>query len=113
MTTYLEEEMDHRAILGPIANLHTSPFMTRDKSNSVNRRMIIDLSWTLGESVNAGVPTDHYLGTDFVLTYSSVNNITYEGLKLGKGCKIFQVDISRAFLHVPIDPGDLDLLGLH
>ena len=74
--------------------------MTRDKPNSVNRRVVIDLSWPVGGSVNAGVPSDQYLDTDFVL-------------KLGRGCKIFKVDITRAFRHVPIDPGDLDLLGLH
>ena len=116
--TYLQEEIDHKAILGPykdspIDNLHISPFMTRDKPNSSNRRVIIDLSWPHGGSVNAGVPTDRYLGTDFVLTYPSVDNITQEVLKLGRGCKIFKVDISRAFRHVPIDPRDLDLLGLH
>ena len=35
MTTYLNEEIDNKATLGPfteppIDNLHTSPFMTRD-----------------------------------------------------------------------------------
>ena len=50
---------------------------------------------------------------DFVRTYPSIDNITEEVLKLGKGCQIFKVDISRAFHHVPIDPGDLALLGLH
>ena len=57
--------------------------------------------------------SDRYLGTDFILTYPSVDNITDEVLKLGKGYKMFKVDISRAFCHVPIDPGDLDLLGLY
>ena len=118
VSVYLEEELRHQAILGPFKNppipqLHTSPFMTRDKPNSEHRRVIIDLSWPLGGSVNAGVPTDQYLGTDFVLTYPSVDNITQEVLRLGKGCKIFKVDISRAFRHVPMDPGDLDLLGLY
>ena len=87
--------------------------MTRDKPNSENRRVIIDLSWPQGNSVNAGVSSDKYLGTEFVLTYPSVDNITQEVLRLGRGCKIFKVDISRAFRHVPIGPGDLDLLGLH
>ena len=32
---------------------------------------------------------------------------------MGRGCQIFKIDISRSFRHVPIDPGDLDLLGLH
>ena len=50
---------------------------------------------------------------DFVLAYPSIDNVTDEVLKPGRGCQIFKVDISRAFCHVPIDPGDLDLLGLH
>ena len=87
--------------------------MTRDKSSSTNRRIIIDLSWPIGHSVNSGVDNDHYLGKDFVLTYPSVDNITDKVLKLGKGCQIFKVDISRVFCHVPIDPGDLNLLGLY
>ena len=29
-----------------------------------------------------------------------------------KNCSIFKIDISRAFRHIRIDPGDLDLLGL-
>ena len=63
--TYLQEEIDHKAIFGlyknsPIENLHIGPLMTREKPNSVNRRVIIDLSWPHGGSVNAGVPTDRY-----------------------------------------------------
>ena len=105
---YLSEEMNHGAMLGPfrdppINDLHISPFMTRDKSSSDKRRVIIDLSWPKGQSVNSGVDSDRYLNVDFVLTYPSIDNITDEVLKLGRGCQIFKVDISRAFRHVPID----------
>ena len=31
--------------------------------------------------------------------------------EVGPGASIFKVDISRAFRHVPIDPGDIDLFG--
>ena len=116
--TYLTEETEYGAMGGPYAdppiqNLHISPFMTRDKSSSDKRRVIMDLSWPKGQSVNSGAELDRYLGTQFVLTYPSVDNITDQVLQLGRGCHIFKVDISRAFRHVPIDPGDLDLLGLH
>ena len=118
VATYLKDEIANNAMLGPfkntpIENLHISPFMTRDKSSSANRRVIIDLNWPIGHSVNSGVASDQYLGTDFILTYPSVDNITDEVLKLCKGCQIFKVDISRAFRHVPIDPGDLDSLDLY
>ena len=72
--------------------------MTRDKSSSVNRRVIIDLSWPIGQSVNSGVCSDCYFGTEFVLTYPAINNITNEVLKLGKGGKIFKVGFFAMFL---------------
>ena len=113
ITHYLKEEIEHGAIVGPfteppIKNLHVSPFMTRDKSSSDHRRVIIDLSWSIGQSVNPGVDSDKYLDT-----YPAIDNITDEVLKLGKGCQIFKIDISRAFRHAPINPEELDLLGLH
>ena len=57
VTAYLQKELDNKAMLGPfrtppIDNLHVSPFMTQDKSSSVNRRIIIDLSWPIKHSVN-------------------------------------------------------------
>ena len=78
---YLTDEMNHGAMLGPlrdppIDNLRISPFMTQDKSSSDNRRVIIDLSWPKGQSVNSGVDSDRYLDVDFVLTYHSIDNIT-------------------------------------
>ena len=95
VTAYLQEEPDNKAMLGlfrtpPITNLHISSFMTRDKNSSVNRRVIIDLSWPLGHSINSGVGSDCYLGTEFVLTYPSIDNITNKVLKLVKGVKILK-----------------------
>ena len=61
----------------------------------------------------SGANFDTYSDIEFVLTYPSIDNITNQVLQLGRGCKLFKVDISCAFRHVPIDPGDLDLKGLH
>ena len=72
--------------------------MTRDKSSSDKHRVIMDLSWPKGQSVNSGAELDRYLGTQFVLTSPSVDNITDQILQLGRGCHIFKVDISRTFL---------------
>ena len=112
VSTYLKEEIENNFVLGsftepPIKNLHTSPFMSREKLSSVNRRFIIDLSWPIGNSVNSGASGDRYLDIEFILTYPSIpiDNITHQVLKLRKSCEVFKVDISRAFCHVPIDPG--------
>ena len=53
---YLQEEKKFGAILHPfnspqIHNLHVSPFMTREKSDSNHRRLIVDLSF----------PPDHFI----------------------------------------------------
>ena len=115
---YIQEETSYGAILGPfkenpIKNSHTSPFMTRNKPNSDRRRVIIDLSWPIGASVNSGIDKDTYLGTPFALTFPTVDVITDELKRIGRGALLYKIDVSRAFRHVRIDPGDYDLLGLH
>ena len=114
---YLDGEGKHKAILGPfkdrpIKNLHISPMMTRKKPNATHRRVIIDLSFPQGQSVNTGIPRDQYLGTPFILKLPTVDTITEQIKVLGRGCKLYKVDISRAFRHVKLDPKEYDLLGL-
>ena len=58
---YIKEKLAFKAILSPFTDppfpLYFSPFLTREKTNSKNRRTIIDLSWPKGQSVNVGVET--------------------------------------------------------
>ena len=115
---YLAEELRYGAILGPyvqspIPDCHFSPFMTREKSTSTNRRVIIDLSWPKDYSVNAGVDKNSYLGTDFVLSFPTIDDITDTVKKVGRGAHLYKIDVSRAFHHVRPDPHDYDLLGLN
>ena len=63
-------------------------------------------------SVNDGVLKDMYLGTDYTLTYPSIDHITQSLVKLGPAAQIYKIDISRAFRQIKIDPADIDLLGL-
>ena len=117
INTYLTEEIQHEAILGPydtkpIKNLHISPMMTREKPNAPARRVIIELSFPQGQSVNAGIPRDQYLTTPFVFKLPTVDTIIDQVKALGRGCKLYKVDISRAFRHVKLDPFEYDLLGL-
>ena len=114
---YIEEELKYDTLLGPfeshpIASGHCSPFMSSAKLNSDRRRIIIDLSWPLGASVNAGIDKTSYLGSAFSLTFPTVDDITAELTRLGCGALLFKVDASRAFRHVKVDPDDYDLLGL-
>ena len=117
INAYIEEEKKYNALLGPfdshpISSGHCSPFMTRAKPNSDRRRVIVDLSWPIGASVNAGIGKTSYLGSTFSLTFPTVDDITKQLKSIGRGALIYKVDVSRAFRHVKIDPGYFDLLGL-
>ena len=113
---YLKEEVAFNAMYGPFQNkpinMHISPTMTREKQGSDNRRTIVDLSWPHGCSINDGVHKNRYLDSYYYLSYPSIDNIVDRLKKLGPGALLYKVDISRAFRHLKIDPGDLDLLGL-
>ena len=52
-------------------------------------------------------------GVEFLLTLPTIDQVTKAVKKFGRSSFIAKIDISRAFKHVPIDPGDIDLLGLH
>ena len=100
MDAYIEEEFGYGALLdpfkeNPIENCHTSPFMTRNKSNSDRRRVIIDLSWPIGGSVNAGIDKDTYLNSPFALTFPTVDDITSQLKCLGRGALLYKTDVSR------------------
>ena len=111
--SYITEECEFNAMYGPFKQppirLHISPLMTRSKQNSNKRRTNMDLSWPKGFSVNDGVKRDQYSGT---LHYPSLDNITNALKQLGPQALVYKIDISRAFRHLTIDPGDIDLLGL-
>ena len=71
---------------------HISPFLTRHKSNSDNRRVIVDLSWPGGQSLNDGVKKDRYLNTYFDLKYPSVDNIVDKLKQLGDSALLFKIE---------------------
>ena len=75
-------------------------------------RFIIDLSFPQGCSVNEGVEKDINLNTPFILKLPTIDNITGQVKALGRGCKLYKVDISLAFRHIKFDPSEYNLLGL-
>ena len=118
VTAYLTDEMDHQAIYGPFKNkpfggiTHISPFITHQKQDSNKRRVIIDLSWPNGASVNHYTHSNEYMGTAFKLCYPSVDTFTDRLRKLGRGALMHKIDLSRAFRQLKVDPADYPLLCL-
>ena len=87
--------------------------LTRPKAGSESRRVIVDLSWPQGKSVNDVVNQDTYLGTPFKLKFPSIDDITDRILQLEGNCLLYKIDLQRAFRHMKIDPTDIDKTGLH
>ena len=108
---YISEEFKHGALYGPFEHLDLdipiSPLMTREKQNSTQRHTIMDLSWAKGSSVNDTIHKCKYLDSYFYLQYSSVDNIIQKVKEIGPRALLYKVDISRAFRHIRIDPGDI------
>ena len=93
---------------GPVG---ISPLSTRPKKGSTERRVILDLSFPIGGSVNDGIGKDNYLGMEAKLIFPKTDDFARRIFTLGKGCCMFKIDLSRYFRQIPMDPGDYALIG--
>ena len=115
--TYLLTELGHSAILGPFASppvvpLHLSPIMTRPKKESLTRRIVVDLSWPKGYSVNDGIQENNYLGTTIDLRLPTVDFMAERVRHLGPGCYMYKLDLSRGYRQLRLDPLDWPLMSI-
>ena len=117
LKAYISKEARHGAIMGPFTRIPfqskvgISPLSTRPKKDSSERRVILDLSFPVGMSVNDGIQKDNYLGFTAKLTFPRVDDFALCIHLLGKGCMMFKVDLSRYFRQLLLDPGDYSLIG--
>ena len=117
MTKYIEKETRYKAVLGPFDkipfthNIGISPLSSRPKKGSQDRRVILDLSFPIGDSVNDGIPKDTYMGFQARLTFPKTDELAFRIFQLGEGCYMFKIDLSRYFRQIPLDPGDYSLIG--
>ena len=108
---YIAKELDACRILGPF---HKPPFPTyrcspigvAPKKAPGTFRLIMDLSFPQGGSVNDSIDK-----SDFSLSYITVDNAIDYILQLGSGCWLSKVDIESAFRIVPVKPSQWHLLG--
>lgn len=119
---YLQKELHFGALVGPLCSLPAgdrmavSPMTTRAKKNSVHRRIISDLSWPPGASVNDGIPKHEYCGQLVKIRYPTVDQLCKRAVLLSRGqkrgqIKGFKVDMKRAFRQISTCPRDWTLLG--
>ena len=115
--SYLSMELDSGAVIGPFAGnpfsrpIVVSPLNSVPKANSAERRMILDLSWPSGSSINDAIPNRIYLSQPYSLVYPTIDTIADRVASLGSGCLLLKRDLKRAYRQFPIDPFDYPLLG--
>ena len=114
---YLQKELSHHAVVGPFVNnpfpipCNLNPLNSVPKRDSNERRIIVDLSFPKGDSVNATIPKNSYLGEPFHLTFPTVDALIAMVKHKGQGCALFKRDLQRAYRQIPVDPGDIHHLG--
>ena len=114
---YFDKECAANRIAGPFhknplsVNLVVSPMNTVPKDSVDERRVIVDLSWPRGASVNDGISKDIYLGEEINLHYASVEQVCDMVNQIGLGAVIYKRDLRHAYRQVAVDPGDYQYLG--
>ena len=120
-TQYLQDiqkELHHSVILGPFSTHpfnwpRSNPMMTRPKKDSLDRRVIVDLSMPQGASVNSGIPKTSLDGAPFKLRLPNPVILAHKILQYGSVCLLYKVDLSRAYRQLQTDPLDWPFLMLH
>ena len=114
---YLQRECAANRIAGPFPSnplsveLTVSPMNTVPKDCDDERRVIVDLSWPAGGSVNDGISKDIYLGEVIELHYASVEQVCNMANNIGPGAMIYKRDLRHAYRQIAVDPRDYSLLG--
>ena len=118
LDSYVERELKEGTLLGPFhSNPFTSsavfsPLASTEKRDSVERRVLMNCSYPVGDSVNDKIPKDSYLGEECQLRYPTVDALVALVKKKGKGCALMKRDLRRAYKQILVDPGDWPYLGL-
>jgi hypothetical protein len=113
---YLDKEVACQAILGPFDHApfwpwcHLNPLMTRPKKDCQDRRVILDLSWPINASVNAGTPLEVYMDEPYKLALPTVDDFAQILAFQGPGSFMWTLDLRRAYRQIRIDPLDWPLI---
>lgn len=103
-----------RSVFVQSSRLHVAHLPTSNRLWSLGQtRVVIDLSFSHGQSVNSGIPSDTYLGEPLTLRLPGIDALLALICTKGPGCHIFKKDFSQAYRQLRIDPRDYHYLGFH
>ncbi len=110
---FISAELAAKRILGPVkpeeaSLININRFGLVPKGHVPGKwRLIVDLSFPAGSSVNDGVSSELCS-----LQYVSVDTASQRVLEIGRGAALAKFDVSGAFRTVPVHPDDRRLLGM-
>ena len=114
---YIDTELSWNAITRPFEyppfsnDFVCSPLQTVPKRGSSMRRVVMDLSFPPGCSVNNGIPQDTYQGEYYKLRLPGIDRLVEFIIEKGRHCLVFKKDLRRTYRQFLIDPKDYHLLG--
>ena len=113
---YIDKEKQLGALLGPIQDInhnqfHCSPLLTRPKDGD-KRRVILNLSYPTGQSVNDHVDKNEFDHTPFILKFPTIDSIAQNISEAGDDVVLFKVDVARAFRNLRVDPANALKFGI-
>ena len=110
---YLQTELNLGRLVGPFRpsltpNVHISRFGVIPKNHQESKwRLIVDLSFSSGHSVNDGIPKElcslKYITIDDAISYI---------VRMGRGTHLAKIDIKSAFTLLPVHVADRHFLGM-
>ena len=111
ITEYLAKEVSLGRVFGPtsvpaVDSLQINRFGVIPKKDG-GCRLILDLSFPFGHSVNVGINKE-----EFTLTYSKVSEAIALIIKARRGALMGKVDVKSAHRIIPVHPLDRHLLGM-
>ena len=113
---YLTKEKQLGAIIGPFDSIdypffHCSPLLSRPKEGR-DRRVILNLSYPQGCSVNDKVSREFFDGSSFSLKFPSVDDIVNQVRHTKPPVLLAKIDVARAFRNLRVDPADAFKFGI-
>lgn len=109
---YLAEECSRGRVIGPldqqlVPQVHVNRFGVIPKGTSGKWRLIVDMSFPPGSSVNDGI-NESVCSLSYVGVREAVKGI----LARGRGTQMAKVDVKSAYRNVPVHPDDRWLMGM-
>ena len=116
---YLENELKYKSVVGPFKSnpfnqpIGILPLNMRDKKDSMEKRIILDLSFPEGLAVSEGIDKTTYQGVNVDWRLPTVDTLPQLMIKKGVGSLLFKHDLKRYYRQIFVDPSDAVKLGYY